>query len=229
MISSTSKEKSFYSEFIEDKNKTSIDHELYNDNLKVEKFLEYFIENNELNYESIKMLSNGLKNYINKPQRILKDNPNNYVGIDMHTNLYYICFKDILTFDIDLHNEEIDNKVFLKKIKKEFLINKFKKFDDVFYLDESSNGFHIFVLNKRFHHKSEEAIKYMIEFECDVKYIICSYLRGFSIRLNKKNLFDNIYNHIGIYGNKKLIDESILNDIHQIDELVDEYRDTIKY
>lgn len=231
MIEEEQIEKTFYDEFIKNKNQVNIDHELYNNNLKVEKFLEHFIENNEINYESIKMLSNGLKNYISKPQRILINNPNDYVGVDMNTNIHYICFRDVLMFDIDLkdHDHEIGDDVFLKKIKKEFLINKLENSNDVFYLDESSNGFHIFLLNKRVNHKSEEAINYMIDFDCDIKYIICSFLRGFSIRINKKNIYDPMYTHIGIYGNKNLIDESILNDVKKIQFYVDKYDTNIKY
>ena len=216
----------FYDEFIEDKNKTSIDHELYDNNLKVEKFLEHFIENNPITYEAVKMLSNGLKNYINKPQRLIQSNENNYVAIDMHTNIYYICFRDIIMFDIDLK----ETTSFFKKIKKEYLINKFKSYeDDVFYLDESSNGFHIYLLNKRINHKSEEMVKYLVDFNCDIKYIICSYIRGYSTRVNKKTDFDMMYRHCGIYGNKELIDQEILADVEEINDCVEEYQFLKKY
>jgi len=216
----------FYNKFIDEKNRTTVETEVDN-KLKVEKFLEHFLKKHKINYDSIIMLSNGLQNYINKPQRILEDNPNNYVAIDMHTNIYYICFKDLIMIDIDIENN--NNNSFFKRIKKDFLVNKFKKYDDVFYLDETLNGFHIFILNKRIDHKKEEVINYMIDFECDIKYIICCYLRGFSIRLNKKNIFDKMYKHCDIYGNKNLIDKSIIEDIDKINFLVNKYDDILKY
>lgn len=235
----------FYDEFINNKNKIS---EYEDDSrLKVESFLEYFVNKYPLNYENVKMLSTGLQNYINKPQRVLCNNKNNYVAIDMYTNLYYICFKDLVVFDIDLEN----NNLFFKNMKKKYLINKFKNYDDIFYLDETKNGFHIFLLNKRYHHTSKEAIEYMIEFGCDIKYIVCTYLRGFCIRLNKKNINDNMYIHCGIYNNSLnlysdmieidsssdsesepeivRINKEILNDINYFKLLVDKYKNIIVY
>ena len=61
-----------------------------------------------------------------------------------------------------------------------------------FRIYSSRNGYHIFVLNKSMDYKSDESIRLMFEIGCDFYYIVYSYLRGWSVRLNKKKGEENV-------------------------------------
>ncbi len=170
-------------------------------------FTQFVLKNNKLTYEIVKLLSVGYINYIKKPQKCLIDEKEYYVAIDMNTNLCYICYKNILMIDIDDTN--IDNVM--------NLINKgIEKYDDTYVLYKSINGFHIFVLNKYFDHLDKNTIEYLIDFNCDTNYIMCTYIRSFCTRLNKKQKDENnsLYELVGYYKreNKSFdVSEDILN------------------
>ncbi len=189
--------------------------------LKNSKFIEHLLVNNKLTYELIKMISDGFIDYINKPQRCFVSSENEYIAVDMNTNIHYICFKDILMFDIDSCESE---EVFLEKISN-FVVKK----NDSYTVQKSTNGYHVFVTNRSFDFKSKQTIDYMIEFGCDTNYIICSYLRGFCIRLNKKTLHENplLYEHIGNYGTSH--DPEIIERINLIPVLIKKFSSQIKF
>jgi hypothetical protein len=209
----------FYQEFITFKNQVEEDPSKVS---KIENFLNFFIKTEKnITYEHIIMLSDGLKNYIKKPQRVLYDKKDYYVAIDLNTNLHYICFRNIAMIDIDLHFHETKDQV-LKD-----LILKLKEYNDTYYIDETLNGFHIYILNKYMNHNDKETIEYLLNFKCDIKYIICTYLRGFCVRLNKKDPYDPMYKFIEIFG--KDANNDILNDVKNIKLLTNIYKDILVY
>lgn len=109
-----------------------------------------------------------------------------------------------------------------------------KNYNDTFYVDETMNGYHIFVLNRRSSYNDPETINYMINFgnenfKCDIKYILCVYLRGFCVRLNKKNPYDPMYKHVGIYGCRDNVDKDIMKDIKLLKDLVSMYKNIYVY
>ena len=85
----------------------------------------------------------------------------------------------------------------------------------------SNNGYHIFVTNRYFDYKDKSTIDYLIDFKCDINYIICCYIRGFSVRISKKSVeeSDELYD---------LIYESSSEAIDDIIELIDYQKDLIK-
>lgn len=147
-------------------------------------FIDYLLKSKEITYENIIDYSKFFINYIKKPQRYLYFDDDLYLGIDMNTNIHYICYNDILMIDIDSDTYSIPEQ--------------YK--DDSFYVYKSANGFHIFLMNRRITYGTKESIEYMINFKCDPKYIICSYLRGYSVRINSKNSDEKIYELIDIHN-----------------------------
>jgi hypothetical protein len=145
---------------------------------------------------SVKMLSYVMSHSILKPQRLLMDDDDYYVAIDMYTNTYYICYRDLMMIDIDRYKSKDETIDVLDDIK-----TKLSKYPELFFrIFSSRNGYHIFVLNRSMDYKSDESIRLMYELGCDFYYIVYSYLRGWSVRLNKKKgeeTVDNLYSWIG--------------------------------
>jgi len=171
---------------------------LNNNNINVPKkedkvFIQHILNTNIPTFELVKLISSSYLNYIKKPQRCLIDEDEYYVAIDMNTNLLYICYRNIMMIDIDKRNEEDVLKLIEKGIE---------KYDDTYLLFKSTNGYHIFVVNRYFDHKDRTTIEYLIEFQCDINYVICTYIRSFCVRLNKKGKDDNLYKLIGCYERK---------------------------
>ena len=67
-----------------------------------------------------------------------------------------------------------------------------------FRLYSTRNGIHAFLVSHQMYYRSEKAINCMISLDSDFYYIVYSYLRGFSIRLNRKNAAENehLYKYI---------------------------------
>lgn len=173
----------------------------YNDiELNLE-YVEYIVKNYDLKFETIKYVSTMFVNYTKRPQRILHTNSDYYIGVDMYTNVHYMCYENILMMDID--DSSIDN-----------IENKIKSYNDSYVIYKTQNGYHVFVLNRRFIHNKKETIEYMVNFKTDYKYIICSFLRGFSVRLNKKYKDEETYKLVGYYNEDK-IDSNILTAVNE--------------
>jgi hypothetical protein len=200
----------FYDEYIKIVN-TRFKNKLNNDSinfLKNKYFIDHIIKNNKITFELVKILSAGYIDYISKPQRCFITTENEYLAVDMNTNLHYICFKNIMMIDID--NNDIDTP---HKINS--LMNKY---NDSYMLFKTTNGYHLFITNRYANHNDESTINYMIDFNCDINYIICTYLRGFCVRLNKKNNEepDNLYTLVLSFNeqnsNKEIVDK--INTMH---------------
>jgi hypothetical protein len=104
-----------------------------------------------------------------------------------------------------------------------------------FKLYKSRNGYHIFLM-KPMDFRSDESILLMHELSCDLNYIIFSYIRGWCVRLNKKEgEEENIYKYLGDIKNSTFIsskDEHCVDlDFYQEVEYIQEpkqYEDTVE-
>jgi hypothetical protein len=188
---------SLYSELLDLEHRES----LFNN----KKYIEDLFKNCEINYTLIKTLAKEYINYIKKPQRYLEGTSDYYIAVDMNTNMHYICYRDILMLDIDNKDQVIDYS---------FLKEKMMSRSNSYAVYKSSRGYHIFVLDRRYQKDHEDTINYMIDFGCDTNYIICSYLRNFSIRLNKKTQDDEKYQLIEVID-KGNIDPVIIRLVHE--------------
>ena len=156
-----------------------------------------FIIDNEDPTVSVKMLSYVMAHSVLKPQRLLVDHEDYYVAIDLFTNTYYMCYRDLMMIDIDRYKSTDETSVdTLEDIKL-----KLSKHPELFFrIYSSRNGYHVFVINKSMNYKSNESIQLMSELGCDFYYMVYSYLRGWSVRLNKKKGEENtdvLYTWVG--------------------------------
>lgn len=134
-----------------------------------------YIINNEHPTVSVKIFATLMAHTILKPQQLLIDNEDYYIAIDMLTNTYYICYRNLMMIDCDNYKFEGD------------IIATLVKYPHLYFrIYQSRNGYHVFILNKSFDYKSDESIELMINLHCDFYYTVYTYLRGWCVRLNKK-------------------------------------------
>lgn len=161
----------------------------------IEEYKEYkqYKENNHfLLKEKLKNLSLAYIKYIQKSQRLLYNHKDYYIAVDLYTNLHYICYKNVLMIDIDtIHFNITYNDLLIKLDELEYSYRIYK----------SLNGYHVFITNKYFNYYSNETLDLLLKYNCDINYVICVYLRGFCVRINKKKYDDNMYELL--YINKK--------------------------
>lgn len=195
----------FFSTFIENiQNKSiindSIDKKYYNvyfRNFLLNYFNVNFKNNNQYdiqeinnnNNKLIEIISNYLITYLNKPQRLLKDNSDYYIAIDMITNTKYICFKDFCILDFDINKNNFSSKEeILNYIDNNDILNKL-----IYYRVETERGYHIYLLDKPREYSDLNTFYFLNNFDSDVYYKFYCYLRGFSIRLSFKDSDNYIY------------------------------------
>ena len=146
-------------------------------------FQSYLMRKHPKSPELVKILAELLLCRIIKPQRLLLDHPDYYVAVDMYTHTYYICYRQLLMLDIDFYKDGQNRTVdILLQQLETYANNKSLRFT----IYRTRNGLHVFIINKTFDYTSDEAMQIMLEMEVDFNYIIYSYLRGWSVRLNRK-------------------------------------------
>ena len=176
----------------------------YDNRLKSLNFRNYIIQTKGKNLGTIKLFKNSLISTLHKHQRCLLDHDKYYIANDIKTNTFYICFKNLLMLDIDFKDSNKDKSLIelLNVIEAYCQINP----DILFDVFKSGNGIHLFAIHKEYDHKSDEALNLMLDCNCDFYYIIFSYIRGWSVRLNKKKHEINetdIYTYIKRLGKGK--------------------------
>lgn len=179
--------------------------------LKDRGFSKYIIDNEDP-VISVKMLSYVMSHSVLKPQRLLVDDNDYYVAIDLFTNTYYICYRDLMMIDVDRYKIKDDNNQdTLEEIK-----IKLRKYPEFFFrIYSSRNGYHIFVINRSMDYKSDASIQLMSDLGCDFYYIVYSYIRGWSVRLNKKKgeeTTDELYKWVGDVVRGHFFSPDILSD-----------------
>ena len=149
--------------------------------------------------ELLNIFSIYLSYLIIKPQRLLLDHDNYYIAIDIRTNTKYICYNNfcILDFDINKNN-------FKSKEEIEIYIRENEILSEIPYFKvETHNGFHIYLLDKQRYYNDINTYLFIKQFNSDEFYKLYCYIRGFSIRLNKKINNEYILKNIKLVNNKK--------------------------
>lgn len=155
----------------------------------------------------VKEIANTMKFVIAKPQKLLLDTDDYYVAVDLSLNTYYICYKDLLMLDLDSYKDDIDLEDCLphclcqvvphdkeitdptqkrQHLWKQRVCKDGKDCQLRYRIFKSRKGYHAFVVSHKFDPKTEHAVGLMAESSTDFFYIIFSYLRGWSVRLNRK-------------------------------------------
>ena len=191
----------------------------FDNTLKQSKFRNYLFTKMGYTYESILKVVNMMRCAIIKPQRLLTDNDNFYLACDMITNTYYICYRELMMIDIDFYKKSItgveENN--LEDIIELFMNDVKDNPDNCWSLYKTRGGIHAFLISKKMSYNSKESVDIMIKLKCDFNYIIYSYLRGWSVRLNRKQKEEKVItDFICQIGNPLKIDRSLVKlvDLH---------------
>jgi sugar-specific transcriptional regulator TrmB len=129
---------------------------------------------------------------VKRPQHLIKTRDDYYIARDTLTNTVYICFRNLLTIDID------------RDFENDIIINHFTRIPETFRIYRSKRGYHIYCTSREFEYRSKESVDFMLNNNSDPYYCVYSYIRGFCTRLNNKftDCGENIYNYVGKVGDK---------------------------
>lgn len=154
----------------------------YPDQLKERSFRKYLFDQIGPTFELVERLAPPLTEAILKPQRLLYDDPSFYVAIDLFTNTYYVCYKELLMIDIDYYKDTTLEAEIVSRFE-----DHCRDFpEDRFRLFRTRNGLHAFLVSRKMNYKDQTSIDLMLKFKSDFYYVVYSYIRGWSVRLNKK-------------------------------------------
>ncbi len=167
--------------------------------------IQYYRTEIEHTPECVVLLEKQLTNRVIRPQILLKDAEDYYIAKDTLRKTEYICFRNILMLDIDIKNSYIFTDNFMK--------NYFNKFDDMsFVIHKSLNGYHVFVVSRKFDYHTRESVQFMLQNFCDFYYCCFSYIRGYSVRISEKEGEKKpLYKNLGIYGNRSLVNKELMD------------------
>lgn len=212
---------SFYREYLEMINENV---DIQHPQLSDPRFRNMILKDNIPSFEIIQLFSQGVKHTMRKPQRVLHDDEDYYIAIDLNTNTYYVCYKNLLMVDIDFYKKEGD-------LTTEDIIKLFQKYCKNkpyrFKLYSSRNGIHAFLISQKCNYKQKEDIQIMLDLESDFYYTVYAYLRGWSVRLNKKrdDMEDVLYKYICDVGDAEE-DEHLVKLVNLHINLVDVFKNT---
>jgi hypothetical protein len=152
-------------------------------------------------FELVEIMAQTLSRGVIKPQRLLVDDPDYYVAIDLMTNTYYLCYRTLMMVDIDYYKEGCVSRSF------DDLIKIFEEYcgqnpELLFRIYKSRGGVHGFLVSSSSDYRDGAAITRMLDLDCDFYYSIYSYIRGWSVRLNrkKKDVSVELYEYVGTVG-----------------------------
>lgn len=141
----------------------------------------------------IKLIAPMFLQKIKRPQIIREESNDYYIAYDEKDAREYICYKNLLCVDIDKAiNFDIDN---------------FRNSKYLWRLIKTNRGYHCFLVSEHIEYRSDKMLDIMLEYKSDYYYTIFSYLRGFCVRLNKKEHEEykvTIYKDCGYFGNGTL-------------------------
>ena len=140
---------------------------------------------------------------VKRPQYLIKTSPDYYVARDTKTNTVYMCYKNIMMLDFDKNDLTIDS-----------LLDNLPK-DMSFMIYKTERGYHAFCVSRKFEYRTRETVEFMHNYKdlgIDIDYIRFCYIRGFSVRLNKKFNGENKDNYKYITTtNEQLVDNDLKN------------------
>ncbi len=161
---------------------------------------------------------------VQREQELIETHTDYYVARDTTTNVVYVCFKDLLVIDIDVKKLEDGLSVDDTSI-----MNLFNLQDYTFKIYKSNNGYHVFCISQPFEYRNSSTMSFMLKYYCDFYYAIYCYIRGFSVRLNKKFIetqSPSVYTLLGTIGNKEMIDSRLLALVNLHYDLSIKYNDS---
>lgn len=182
--------------------------------------------------ETIISLAPSLIRSMVKPQRLIQNDPDYYIAADLRTNTYYICYRNLMMIDIDfykvsVHSSEqdkvqVDSPDYQSTINKrlEFLLDLAEDYALLkglrFRVYRSRNGIHLFLISRSADRKNLADLQVMLDLDCDFYYTVYSYLRGWSVRLNRKLKEETMsYQYLRDLGDEKPIEHlEKLVDLH---------------
>lgn len=171
--------------------------------------------------EMIKAMAPSLAGAIRKPQRLLHDDEDYYVAIDSMTDTYYVCYRQLLMIDIDFYKDLSTAGEMVTHFEKYCARHPGLRFK----LYKSRNGIHAFLVSHRSDYKADGILALQLELQSDFYYVVYSYLRGWSVRLNKKttDIKDQLYEHICDVGDG-VADEHLVKLVNLHLELVEVFK-----
>jgi hypothetical protein len=154
---------------------------------------------------------------VKRQQTLIKTSRDYYIARDQITNTVYICYKNLLTIDIDNPDLDLDT-----------LKQKLSTIPETFRIYRSKRGYHIYCTSREFDYRSKQSAEFMLDNFCDPYYCIYSYIRGFCTRLNNK--FDcegmQIYEYIGQVGTVNELDR-LLHLVNVMERYSKKYKNDI--
>ena len=153
-------------------------------------FRKFLIEKAGRLPSTVKAIAPYLSKKIIKPQQLIHDDPDYYIACDMVTNTYYVCYRELLMVDIDFYKEHEVNTATPEDRCAE-IIRQIEAYCETrptlrFRLYRSQNGVHAFLISSRSIYCSDASLSLMLDLGADFYYVVFSYLRGWSVRLNRK-------------------------------------------
>lgn len=217
------KNNTFYSEYIYNTNIIGRKYYLEKDRVPyTSSAKDYIINKYGKTYESIYIISNNFKTFMNKPHRLLVNHSDYFIAVDLTTLMICIYYKNLMVIDIDFSED-------LKNIDEiiSFCTKKQIETKDSYIIYSTTNGAHIFVTNRDFIYNSKESVDYMIEHKCDFNYVNFVYNVGWALRLSSKNKEDSFYKLVSKIGD--CFEKENLVNIHVelSNKLIDKYKKII--
>jgi len=161
--------------------------------------------------EKIEVVLPALKRAIAKPQRLIENNPDWYIAQDLKTNTFYICYRVLLMVDIDFYkntdkisitDSDYNSKTAVRQLQLIDQIEDYALLNDLrFQLFRTRNGIHAFLVSRPADYSNYSDLKIMADLGCDFFYIAYSRIRGWSVRVNRKEKEEKIeYRYLGDVG-----------------------------
>lgn len=138
---------------------------------------------------------------VKRPQYLIKTHEDYYIARDLKTNTVYMCYKNILMLDFDNNTLTFESLIGKLPDNMSFMIYK------------TDRGYHVFCTSHKFDYRTRHTVEFMhkfIDLGIDVNYIRYCYIRGFSVRLNKKFNGKNKENYMYLTTtNQDLVDNNL--------------------
>jgi len=161
--------------------------------LKHGKFRSFLLSKIGANFNTITLIEKIMRSGMLRPQRLIIDTDDFYIACDMLTNTYYICYKYLMMIDIDFYKSDIQGKGITSTEDNQqddtlrlFQNDVHEHPDHCWTLYRTRGGIHAFLNSKSYAYSSEESCNLMLRLGSDFNYVVYSYLRGWCVRLNRK-------------------------------------------
>lgn len=150
-----------------------------------------------LAYKMVPKFLDGVK----RPQILYQDNVDYYIAYDPVLDTEYICYKNLLHFDIDFPitqsvfgsgtdpldtNSKVNHMLLKDQFQK--LANKNNQIYDVYH-STKSGGYHVFCISHEYKYRDKNTLTEMISNGADPYYTIFTFIRGFCVKRNNNYKF----------------------------------------